>query len=532
VEQRAEALNLTQVLAVLRRRTVLIVGCTLVVAIAAFGFSKLQTKEYTASASLIFHSDPLSQQIAGLPADTSTNQFVEQASNVALVELGDIAEKTAEKIGHGLTETYVRESISIMGEGESSVVTVSATDPSPVRAAQIATTYTHQFVREQQRAKGKFFASALALVNRQLNELPPGQRFGTAAVALQNRAQSLKLLQKLRADNVSVAQNASVPSAPSKPKTAKNTILGGLLGLLVGIALAFIFERFRRDRQIVDAADLERTYPGSPLLGVVPESPALRLPGPIGKSGESDTVQEAFRLIRARLRFSSQEREVRSLLITSAERGAGRTTVARGLAQAAATMGARTLLLEADLRNPSLGRELGLRPGPGLCDLLEGKATLAEAIQPVAIEPLGLGAHGATFDTLRAGTVPASGGPRPIDCHEMRFLLTTDLRSKYDLVVIDAPPLTVASDGFSLLSQVDGILVVGWIGRARRDAAAKLREILESASVPVLGTVANGAREEAGLAAYGEATSGAAPASEVTSSSSSASSSPVPTAET
>ena len=499
MDQGAESLNLAEVLALLRRRAALIVACTLIVAAAAFAFSKLQTAEYTATASLVFDSDPLSQQIAGLPGTATTNQFVEQASNVELVGLGDVAAKTAEQVGGGLPEAQVRESVSVSGQGESNVVAVSATSTSAVEAAEIATVYTHQFVKEQQRAKGRFFASALALVDRQLKELPPGQRYGNAAVALQNRAQSLKLLQRLRADNVTVAQDAPVPSAPSKPTTKKNTLIGAFLGLLLGIGIAFILERFRRDRLIVDGDDLEGTY-GAPLLGSVPQSPLLGLGVAPGAESGTETALEAFRLVRARLRYAAGDRDVRTVLVTSAERGEGRTTVARGLAQAAGGMGARTLLLEADLRNPSLTRQLPLRAGPGLQEALTNGTSPAEAIQPVAVFPLSEGTGNVTFDVLHSG----SGGFSPaglIDNQEMKFLLT-DLRSRYDLVVIDAPPLTVVSDAFPLLPQVDGVIVVGWVGKARREAAERLREIIETSPAPLLGTVANGTTNPDGLDSY------------------------------
>lgn len=492
MEQGNESLNLAQVLALLRRRAPLIVACTLVVAAAAFAFSKQQTKEYTATGSLVFQSDPLSQQIAGLPAATGTNQFVEQASNVELVALGDVAAKTAEQVGQGLTEAEVRESVSVAGQGESTVVTVSATSTSPVLAAEIATVYIQQFVKEQQRAKGKFFASALALVKRQLDELPPNQRYGNAAVALQNRAQSLKLLQRLRADNVSVAGTAPVPSAPTKPTTKKNTLIGAILGFLLGLGLAFILERFRRDRLIVDGEDLEDAYDSS-RLGSVPENSKLGLGIAPGAENGTASVLEGFRLIRARLRFSGGERDVRTVLVTSGERGAGRTTIARGLAQAAAGMGTRTLLLEADLRNPTLLRQLGLRPGPGLQEVLTKGTSTADAIQPVAVFPLSNGSGNFTFDVLHSGGSDFSSASL-LDSQEMKFLLA-DLRSKYDLIVIDAPPLTAASDAFPLLPQVDGVVVVAWVGRARRDAAERLREILASSPAPLLGTIANGAAE-------------------------------------
>ena len=134
--------------------------------------SKRQTKKYTATASLSFNINPLNQQIAGISASSSSsNLLAQEASNVELVRLGDTATKTASLLGHGLTGGTVSESVSAAGKGESGVVSVSAIATSPVLAAQIANTYTREFVKEQQSANRQFFKAALTLVNRQLAEL-------------------------------------------------------------------------------------------------------------------------------------------------------------------------------------------------------------------------------------------------------------------------------------------------------------------------------------------------------------------------
>jgi tyrosine-protein kinase len=509
VEQGSEALNLTHALGVLRRRAPLILLCAVVVAGAAFVFSKHQNKEYTATASLVFDNNPLSQQIAGLAPSSTTNQFVQQTSNVELIGLGDVAAKTAEQLGHGMTEEKIRRSISVAGQGESNVVAVSATSTSPVLAARIATTYTSQFVKEQQGANDRFFESALTLVNKELAELPPAQRYGPAAVALQNRAQTLQLLENLQAGNVSLAQRAAVPSSPSSPRTLKNTIVGGLLGLLLGLGLAFVLERFYRDRRIMEPEDLEASY-GLSLLGEIPES--ARLASSSQGNGRQlvpllPSEAEAFNLIRARLRFSSADRDLRTVLIASAARGEGRTTISRCLAEAAATMGSRALLLEADLRNPTVARQLGLQDGPGLSEVLIGTVLATEAIQSINLEPQS-GPHGIqrTLDVLTSGTrpVPASPG-QLIESHSMGSLLE-HLRSTYDLVVIDTPPIMAVSDAFSLLPKVDGVVIVGWIGRSSRNLAERLHDTLKEGHAVQLGVIANGVKpsSSSGSGAYSD----------------------------
>lgn len=506
MQQDSEALNLAQALGVLRRRAPLILLCVVVVAGAAFAFSKHQAKQYTATASVVFGSDPLSQQIAGLELSTSTSsQLAQQASNIELVGLGDMAVKTARLLGGGLTEEAVGKSLSIAGQGESNVVSISATATSPVLAAKIANTYTRQFVREQQSSTNQFFKHALALVNRQIAELPRSQRFGSAAVALQNRAQTLRLLEGLKSRNVQLAQVAAVPTRPSSPKTSKNTVIGGLLGLLVGLGLAFVLERLFRDRRIGEPEDLEKIYRLS-LLGTVPESAALGRS--MRRSGSKQAVLkpaevEAFHLIRARLRFFNVDRDLRTILITSAARDEGKTTISRRLAETATRMGSRVLLLEVDFRNPTLAQQLDLQPGPGLSDVLIGAVSTDDATRSIDSEAqVESGARRRTLDVLLCGaTLPPNPGEL-IESHAMEDMLKY-AKSTYDLVVVDTPPLTAVSDAFPLLSKVDGVVVVSWVGKGRRDLAEQLHQTLDSSSAQQLGVIANGVKSSAvGTHAY------------------------------
>jgi|SRR5665213_1397411 len=485
-------LSLEQVVGLLRRRAPWIALCFVLVAGAAYGFSKHQTKKYTATASLVFSNNQLGQEVAGLAVSSSTSQPAQQNTNLKLVELGDMASKTAGALGGGLTKEKVSAALSVSAQGESNIVEVSATATSPELAAGIANTYTDRFVAEQQDSNHAYYASALALVDKQLAALTPAQRAGTAGLALEDRAQSLGTLAELRNGNVQVAQAATVPTSPSSPKVSRNTFLGGVLGLLLGLGVAFLLERF--DRRIREPGDLERIY-GLPLLGIVPESAALgRSAKNRAKAGEAlpSSETEAFHLIRAHLRYFNVDRELRTLLIASAAPGDGKTTVARHLASAAARMGSRVLLIEADLRRPTLALQLDIASGPGLADVLIGAVSLSDAVQSIDFDqPAGRGSQARTLDALVAGAALPPNPGELIESHAMEGLLE-GVKSTYDLVVIDTPPLTAVSDAFPLLRKVDGVIIVGRVGRNRRDVAERLHETLTGAGAPLLGVVANG----------------------------------------
>lgn len=348
--------------------------------------------------------------------------------------------------------------------------------------------------------------SALTLVKKQLAALSRAQRVGADGLNLQNHLQALTLLAGLKYGNVRVAQEALAPTSPTSPETSRNTALGGLLGLFIGLGLAFVLERL--DRRIKGPEDLETVY-RLPMLGVVPKS--KRLSGSVRHKGErtalSPNEAEAFNLIRAHLRFFNIDRDLRAILVASPAPGDGKTTIARNLAEAAARLGSRVLLLEVDLRHPTLAQQYGLQGGPGLADVLIGTVPMNEATESVDVQaPNGEGFTGRTLDVLVAGAFLPPNPAALLESRAMEVVLER-ARSSYDLVVVDTPPLNAVSDAFPLLTKVDGVVIVGWVGRSRRDAAERLQRVLAASDAPLLGIIANGSKS-GGSGVYGPPSDG------------------------
>jgi receptor protein-tyrosine kinase len=510
--------DLERILAVLRRRVVLIVGCTLLTAVAAYGFSKQQTKEYTATASLVFNSGQLSQQVAGLQPVNGNETAAQQSTWVKLLELEPTAMQTAKEInrknrqkqkkgkqkgkqtGNGaqspgsvtqITAEQIKSSVSVAPQGESNVVDVSATWTSPKMAARVANTYAKRFVAAQVNASQSYFAQARRLVEKQYSALSDEEKEEPQGPALLDRIQSLTILAKLKTGEAQVAQAASVPGAPSSPKVTRNTILGALLGLLLGLGLAFLFERL--NRRLREPEEAQEAF-GLPALATVPESKAIMASNKGESAAELPFMEnEAFRMLRASLRYFNVDEEMRTVLVTSENAGVGKSTVAWNLGRVAAA-GSRAMVVEADLRNPSLAEQHGLEPMPGLAEVLTGQIGLDAAIQfkPVTTNANGGAAEEPSLHVIVAGALP----PNPAELLESKAMgeLLTQLSERYELVVIDTAPIGVVSDCFPLLRRAEGVIGVARMGISTRDSVGRMREQLDRLDAPALGIVANGLR--------------------------------------
>lgn len=465
-----------------------ILGCVALSVVAALALSELQHKRYTATASVYFRSLQADESASGV-SPSSFDQQSQVDTNLRLATLPRIAAATARVVGHGVSAAGVAANVSVAQQGDSNLATVSATWPTPVLAAAIANTYAKQIVADHARTNQSYYQQAAKSLRLEYQALTPLQKADVSGASLLDRASALQILGQLQSSEVQVTQTGSVPTSPSSPKVLRNTVLGGFLGLLLGLALAMLLTRF--DRRLRDPADLVEIY-GAPVIGVIPHRSTLKVRSNSGVAKMPGPVDaEIFGLLRARIRYFNVDREVRAVLITSAEAGDGKTTVALNLALAAAKAGSRVLLVECDLRRPAVARRLGVEPGLGISDVLTGDLPLEDAVQRADLpEPVN-GRH--ALDVLAAGGVLPPNPTQVIESYAMDSLL---LRAKaaYDLVVIDAPPLAAVSDAFPLLGQADGVVVVSRLGHARRDVAVRLRQTLENANAPVIGIVANGYR--------------------------------------
>ncbi len=303
----------------------------------------------------------------------------------------------------------------------------------------------------------------------------------------------------LRSSNIRIVDPAMIPSYPSRPTKTRNVALAFLVGLVGGIGLALMREYL--DNTVKTPDDIE-TLARLPSLAVVPQFVASNGTGKrqgllqgFSSNGHEKRIElvaqhlpksqmsEAFRALRTSILLSQADHPPQVILVTSALPREGKTTAAANLAVTLAQLGDRTVLVDADLRKPGIGRLLNLGSGKyaGLSSYLAGVSSLDLVSIPHPSIP--------NLAAIPTGPLP----PNPADLLSSQRLVEAiaELRSKYKFIVIDSPPVMAATDAVILSVQVDGVLLVVRSGETPKEAFTRTRDLLNSVKCHILGVVLN-----------------------------------------
>jgi tyrosine-protein kinase len=451
VDSGERAVELQEYLDILRRRWLGV----LIVALAALALASVVTlampKKYTATTRLFI-------AVAGGQSVTD----LAQGSNFAEKQMSSYAEVATsprvlgpviQQLGLQTTPKELAESVEATVPVNTVILEISATDLDPTRAAQIANSV------------GRELANAAS-------ELSPAKEDGTKAVVANTFAE------------------AEVPDKASSPKIVQNLGIGLVVGLLLGVGIAVL--RDVLDTKIRNENDVGLVT-GSPILGVVAYDQEVPSHPVILRDEPEAAPSEAVRRLRTNLQFIDVANRPKSIVISSSIPAEGKTTIAINLAVSLADTGARVILIDADLRRPSVAEYMGIEGQVGLTTVLIGRADVKDVVQPFGTSSL---------DLLAAGQIPPN--PSELLGSAAMASLLERLSNSYDMVLLDSPPLLPVTDAVVLSKMAGGAVVIVGADRIHRPQLQQSLDSLETAGAHLFGIVMNKiARREAAAYGYG-----------------------------
>lgn len=309
---------------------------------------------------------------------------------------------------------------------------------------------------------------------------------------IEEKLHAVQLANKLEPQNIQVMEDANVPVAPVMNQNLPTTLIAAGLGLALGLAMASVVESL--DNTVGTHEEIEQDFQ-LPFLGIVPSMKYSGKPdipdfGPVrGESFEKDTfvrdyprssVAEAVRSIRTNLAFLMTEEPLRSILITSSVPLAGKSTFAISLATVMADLGKNVVLVDNDLRKARLHTALGVDGREGITSVLSGAMSLDDVLQPANIPGVTL---------LPCGPIPRD--PAELIMSKGYAELFETLKERFDVVIVDAPPVEPVTDSVQLSKMVEGTILVVRARKTRKDALRSTRDKLDAVGAPIVGVVLN-----------------------------------------
>lgn len=415
------------------------VGALLLVGIAVAAVVSLLVKPvYTASAAIFLTVQ--SGNSAGELAQGSSYAENQVRSYTQVVTTPVVLQPVIDKLGLDLTPAELAERVTATVPTKTAIIRLDVTGNDAAQTADIANAIAEQLMVTA-------------------GELSPQTQDGAKTV------------------KATVITPASVPLEWTSPKVARNLAIGALLGLMLGVGQAVL--RTRLDTRIISEADVAEVTDRS-IVGTIAFDPDTQDQPLIFQNAPHSIRAEAYRRLRTNLQFLQLSGRKSSIVVTSSVAAEGKTTTALNFATALADAGQSVLLVDADLRRPSIAEYLNVDGTVGLTDVLIGRATLADVVQPV-----GRG----TLQVLPAGRIPPN--PAELLGSQPMELLLAEATDRYDMVILDSPPLLPVTDSALLSRFCGGVLIVVGSGTVTRPELSTAISSLEAVDASILGLVVN-----------------------------------------
>jgi capsular exopolysaccharide synthesis family protein len=480
----------------------LLVLAAVLAAASAYVVSKRMTPVYRASTSLLINEAPANKATDYTSLVTSERLARTYAE---LMTKRPVLEAIIDQLGLELDTRELGEAIDVQPVVDTQLIEVQVEHTNPVTAAAIANTLVTVFAEQNQSMQASRYAASKESLSEQMTQMDAQIEEATTALndlgdspadqaerdrletnlaqyrqtyaGLLQSYEEVRVAEAQSTSNVVQAEPAAPPERPVRPRTLVNTLLAGMVGLMLAVGIVFMVEAL--DDTLRGPDDVARTL-NLPVLGMIAQHDAED-GHPVTAFEPRSPVAEAFRSLRTNIQYASVDRPVRTLLVTSPSPAEGKSTVAANLSVVLAQSGREVALVDADLRKPRVHKALGVSNRSGISALfVQPQRGLDGSLQKTPTPHLSV---------LTSGALPPN--PSELLGSEKMFDILRQVAERADIIVIDSPPVMAVTDSTVLAPRVDGVLLVLKPGVTKLAAARTAVEQLRRVGANLLGVVLN-----------------------------------------
>ncbi len=498
-------MELRQYLKILRKWLWLIVLVAVVAGVASYYTTNQLPRLYQATAKVMVGES--FQKTNPTQGDIATGSVLAE-TYIQLVDTSAVLNGVRQELGLQSSVDELRSAVSASAIARTQFIDVRANSTDPKRAAQIANAVANQLIllgpassnadllkqREFIRGQIEDLETKIGDAEANINQLEESLKTTTSvretsdkraeidrlrgqiAQYQQNYTQFVNYLAPSSQNTLTILEPAEPPAAPFAPNLVLNVSLAVIIGIILATAVAFLIEYF--DDTLKTKEDVTRVLTASTLgeIGVVKNRNDKLITAAEPRSANA----EAYRMLRSNIGFSSVDKPIKTILVTSASPSEGKSITAANLAVTMAQAGYRTVILDCDLRKPTQQKIFNLSNDVGLTNALLAHSTVQNFIRPVRVENLSV---------MPTGSLP----PNPAELLGSRRMaeMLSALEGEADIIVIDSPPVLAVADSAILSRMADGVLLVIDSGQTKRESAQRAKEALENAGARLLGVVLN-----------------------------------------
>lgn len=502
---RVGGLDLREYMAIIWRRKWFVILPVVIITTGAYiGTSLFSTPKYQSTAELL-------QRRSGLDRAMLGTEFFQQSytperelqTTSELLKSPQVASAVSTSIGERLGSRNPISMLSVEVNPKTDILGITITDTDAQLASDIANSFAAEFINWRREVDQEVLRAARIPLETQVLSMPPEQQESANYKVLRDKLETLKLIESMQTGNLEIVKPAMAGASPVSPKPMRTSLFAFIASLALGVGLIFVAENF--DTKVRSADEINKGLQ-QPILASVPKM-STSISGSLETiSNPSGASSESFRLLKTNIGYIEPDREIKTIMITSAQPSEGKTTTIVNLAVTMARAGQRVIIIDGDMRRPKVHDYMKLDNTVGLTNVMAGNCTLRESLQMIEAQDLAISSGG---ENTMAGFKAASmNGVKPIFCATVGPLppnpgelissekfssLIAEAREHADIVLVDAPPLGTVGDAASMASKVDGVIVIVRLAETSKKSIGLINHFIETVPSCVMGVVVTNA---------------------------------------